>query len=329
MDVSDLTKTFLNIFYIVGISGFNPHSTTTPLKTKTFTQKLKHIRFRTIALFVIIPSMAVSYLLLLNSTQNELTRKNMIFGHFFIIILCVFGMIAIVQNNIFVGSLQNMTDKFKYLEKMQLKCFQNRLNYKSFVSRYRINVIACCTSITLAMFVMLGILLSSGRNLVALHLYLLDIFAVTTDMHALFYINLQRFFVQVLVKNMKLARTVKNLDMLSVSGFGSRGETTLIAHIYYCKGIHFELWKISKTIEKHFGWNLVIFFLKSFTTFAYCSFWLYRTLDSEVQFWIFGKYVNLCYFYFIQAAVCLSKVYFQTAYPSSATNRSQVTSGAT
>lgn len=287
---------YLYPFYIIGFSALNPRSTgltrAARRREHISAHKLNCLQrlgnhFRAIALSIFVSASVISCITLQNLDESAGIRQNLIFGHFFPTILYLSSILAIVHNDLFAFNLHSAINNCKILERIFLRHLNRHPQYAKLTSKYHYNVLTRLGMICFSIFIMFIIQISRGTVIVPALIHSLDFCAFIADAYAQFYIDLHNFFMRFLVQTVELA--VKTRISRSIAGQNA-SSTDLIVQLNLYKRIHFELWEVSDIIKKHFGWSFTLFFLKNFIAVSYTMFWIYRTIDSEMQYWILGNY---------------------------------------
>lgn len=102
--------------------------------------------------------------------------------------------------------------------------------------------------------------------------------------HVLFYIDLLLWCYKLNADQIELNENLYNVDVdPSDNSIKTKIKPLLnvdeyINKLRHCKYVHFKLWKISKLINSHFGWMMIINLLNSFLEGSLAAFWTFLNL---------------------------------------------------
>lgn len=285
MELSEFSRKYLFIFYVIGQSAFNPKQCT---KIRTRKQiVVQNIPIIVIGHIVILTTL--SGITFQNIDTEEFSPINIFFGNTFLLLMCTTNMIAFVQNIRYQNNLKNIINKFAVIEQIFTGRLCIPLSLSKFFRHFRGKVLVCLSLYSMAFAIMLAINTYQERTMkVTLHIFLLMFLGIVASLHALLYIEMEHFFISFFVDNIELAVKTRHAHVLF---YEDKSTSAVIMQLGYYKHVHFKLWDISQTIGRHFGWILILICMQSFVDATYTAYWIYRFIWVEFDIMILRKYI--------------------------------------
>lgn len=286
MDLVAVSRTYLFVFYLLGQSCFNPRHTTYGRARKTIRKTRIHIP--NCILTVIVMAITLSGLIFQNQSMKNFNFMGLVFSNFFLVLICVTNFVIIFQNTWHATNIKRVFTKFLMIEQIFLIHLHEKLSFVEFAKRFRNKICVCLSFFMLSFVVMMTIYQARQRGLfMTLHLFVVLLLALMGLLHALFYIDMEQYLIECLVRNLETAANARVTRILFGKTEHSAAIITLLGHY---KHVHYKCWDISQMLGRHFAWILMLICLQNFIDVASSSYWIYRYVQEPLDGMILSNY---------------------------------------
>lgn len=287
MDFTRNAKLFLNIFYYIGLSPYQP------MVNKIICENQSNI-------FIILQTgiiilLAISCIVILDSGNYT----SMVMNSLKILMLYINSACEIVRA-IFI-LIQCTANKHLFFEFMYtihrldayfLTKMRYRIPYQSFRKQYFWKILI--NFIGLSQYSSLFILrcfLFYCLTPTGLQIRFFHCMRVLTILHIIFYIDLVCFHLSHL--NMIVLRDIDHFKHINIkekvtTGIWKRNKIKCYKHV------HFHLWKMTQRLNVSFGWIIIAILLQIFVDCIYSAFWLFEEFKMKSSYFrVFRMYCEL------------------------------------
>lgn len=287
MDLTELVRNYLFLFFIIGQTAFNPR--------KYITKERHRLRYRaTITIPVCCTTIIVTTSILCglyipyNSSGSN--SSVFLFSNSFIFVMCITNYSILIKNTRWQNNLRRTLSKFMVIEQIFLINLRHRIDFVRLARRYRFK---CLLSLLLYAFTLVALIvinMSYNRgNSAAWYIWMLNLFTNLATYHIIFHIDVVYHF------------TVKLIEHVDCSGRQRRMRSALDKHIRddsgticmqldYYKYLHFKLWEATQELSAHFGLVIMFICLQNFMDMSYSMYWIYRSVRETDDIRMISKY---------------------------------------
>lgn len=215
-------------------------------------------------------------------------RQDAVIGTFFLISELACILLSILQSMRFSDDLHQIVTTFQGIDIYLVKHICLKINYSSFLRRYLRNLSWMFIMYFLMTIVKVVFPSRDGMFLLEASFSFIRLYVVIGKLHAFFYINLLRLFLQ-FTKGLTTAET----SVMPVNiQYHNQCILKLLKHY---KLIHYKLYTVSTKINAAFGWSLISICMETFLENAFMFYWMIFYLDkgdSSNMLHILSKYLN-------------------------------------
>lgn len=276
MDFKSSTKFYLTLFFMLGISSYQPNQRYSP--PLMFICKM--FKF---ALAAICEIAGIFSLCLLNraGAVRQHSQTEIILINMYLVCDLLRALFILLQCLIFKKSLNEITDLLHSLEIYFATQLDHRILYRKFTRRFTFKLILILGFCSLYLFSfymrwMVGDRLSQASTI----LKMLQVMTAFCYLHIVFYIDILSFY-------FKQLNLVVHRDMLFVSNgivVESLNQSVVKQRLQCYKVVHFRLWMVSQRVNRYFGYGLIAILMHAFTDLVYSALWIFQNLHTELNF---------------------------------------------
>lgn len=280
MSLNNLLKKYSRIFFLLGLSVFDPTKNRNQLsepQQHRVSRLIYHMMYIAITLFLIISCWIVNYTLPFTSLSVILAIIYLL-GN-------LMSITTITENYLFPNSLPLIHRHFREINLLFDKSGNERSSpetYQTFEKIYQKRLLS--DFIILIVHISSSILfLQKIRFLyVIIPFFLLEILGKLILLHALFYIDMLFYMMKCFNE---FIRTFHAND--EIEPFSSRRNIfesdaiQMSSQLQLFKLIHHKLWTVAKLITKRFGWTTVIISGKTLFVLTYSVFYIFVRLEEK------------------------------------------------
>lgn len=289
-------RIFLTIFYILGLSPFNPRAT----KSKS-----KQNRFKFSYIAIPVQGAIGLYLAIFSIINLNIDKSIRLFGQTETLLIQIF-LISSSMRSCFIlkeclahqSTIKEIIIVFENLQKYLIINLNCRLSNETFYQQFSLKFILIVgTSVQYLIIYSAQCISDNWINSVGIPIRIINLTTMFTYLQIIFYIDalcyhFDQFNVAIghdidygchyiVCKTMK-SRIIRN-------------------NLLYYKTVHFRLWEEAERINKVFGCSLIAMLSEHFLAIIYAAYWLFELLDRKSAWTLLCRKFNLfcvcVYFY--------------------------------
>lgn len=272
MNRTELSQKFPYIFYLLGLTTFNPFS-------RQVSNHCNKISVLILTVVIVLATTATFIAQCIEHSLQSLVIINVAAVSFVVteLITCL----AIIYKAFAPRQLfERLWHQLRAIEKLYAFKFNENMDFKRFHRNYLCEFCAMvCINLV---HIIVNIAFNYGIYDIIVKFMTLVLFTVAlmTVFHMLFYVRLLLHFMQLF--NERFATTNPNdFNGSAIFRLGAWQTTMLIANFKYIKQVHFLLWDISVLINQQFGWIVVLLFLQNSFDSVHTVYWIVWYLDRN------------------------------------------------
>lgn len=265
-------RSFLKIFYLLGLSPFNGE-----IRSKKEGFAVSDV-YKYISLIVSwILSISCIYILFTDPIAEGLTPADTYI--FLLSFICeifrstILFMQCVIQKKKFIEinyGFQKIASYF-YIH------LQHIIPYRTFRRKFIVRILI----VSSAYIQYLLRHLFRNRNYFGFssRLRILQVLTVCTFLQIIFYVDNLTFHIKQL--NVVIGKELVRKKSIFTGNSNSVGNRQKLKTI---KVLHYRIWSVAQNINSLFGWSLIALILNGFLDFIYCAYWVYEELHSRSGF---------------------------------------------
>lgn len=281
MKLLKLLNKYSSGFYLLGQNAINPYNDS----LKSWNKKMILSQFIPTGIIIIIICATILFETLFQCLYATYYGLEDMFIFFIFLLSLFMTNIATASQSIFLYTdLHELFCQFDTLE--HLSPFKSKLCLCKFVKDYKQKLFIISITYFCSVLVVIVVPSSNVSDLIInMGLYVLMACVLVAEFHALFYITLFNFLLNEFIQYTKIE--ISQLNVFCT--------TDIIQSFKLFKQTWFQLWNISITINKYFGWGLLTILLENYICATYTGFWTFMHLMSPATFHLFIR--NLVLFF--------------------------------